>query len=217
MDTNKSTNTSHKDLKTSKKRGVTRESLLDAGLLLFSENGFDGTSVKAVEAAVGLTPGSGSFYRHFKSKEALLESVVHREVENVRQQRDAQSRAINTSPQDRRTELTEQLSASLAGLKKIKLLVNLLGREYGRFPELMKQLRELLIDESLEFSTQDFSLDIDSGIIHSDDPSALSCVVLSALVGFHLSSNYFNKNPGGIENDRFIKALVNLILNENNK
>jgi len=198
----------------SKKRGVTRESLLDAGLELFSEKGFDGTSIKDVEAAVGLTPGSGSFYRHFKSKEVLLEAVVHREVEKVRQMRDLQQRAVGGSLGDRRAELIMELRLSLMGLNEIKSLINLLGREYGRFPDLMQQLRELLVDESLDFSSEDFEEDMKKGVVRGDDPQALSSVVLSAMVGYHLASTYFDATPGNVESERFIETLVDLMLPE---
>jgi AcrR family transcriptional regulator len=39
---------------------------------LFSTKGFEATSVSQIEAAAGLSPGSGALYRHFASKEALL-------------------------------------------------------------------------------------------------------------------------------------------------
>ncbi len=62
----------------------TRERILDVALDLFAEDGFSGTTVTEVERRAGLSPGSGSFYRHFPSKEALLTAAVEREVERVR-------------------------------------------------------------------------------------------------------------------------------------
>lgn len=201
-----------KSTKTNKKHGVTRDSILDAGLHLFSERGFDGVSVKDVEAAVGLTPGRGSFYRHFKSREELLETIVHREVERVRNMRDMQQRAVGGSLGDRRAELIMQFRLSLTGLNEIKALINLLAREYGRFPELMKQLRELLVDESQELAADDYAEDIRKKIIRGTDSAALSAVVQSALVGYHLANSYFKTAPGGIDSERFINTLVDLIL-----
>ena len=54
----------------------TSEKLLDAGAKLFAEKGYDSTSIGEIEAAVGLTPRAGGFYRHFKSKEALLVAIA---------------------------------------------------------------------------------------------------------------------------------------------
>lgn len=196
----------------SKKHGVTRDSIVDAGLQLFSERGFDGISVKDIEAAVGLTPGSGSFYRHFKSREELLETIVHREVERVRSMRDLQQRAVGGSLGDRRAELMEQYRLSLVGLEQIKSLINLLAREYGRFPDLMKQLHDLLVDESLELSSGDIAEDMRKKILRGNDAEALATVVQSALVGYHLSKTYFGSNPNNVDDERFIKALVDLMI-----
>ncbi len=202
--------------KTSKKRGVTRESLLDAGLELFSAKGFDGTSVKDIEAAVGLTPGSGSFYRHFKSKEELMENVVHREIEKVRNWRDLRNQAVGNSLGDRRAELIMEFRLSLLGLKEIKSLINLLGREYGhgRFPELMDQLRQLLVDESVEFSSEDFAADMQANVVRGNDPEALSSILISAVVGYHLANTFFDAAPGNVDSDRFVENLVDLVLTD---
>jgi AcrR family transcriptional regulator len=196
----------------SKKHGSTRNEILDAGLKLFSDRGFDGISVKDIETAVGLTPGRGSFYRHFESKEVLLEHIVHREVDKVRNMRDMQQRAIGGSLGDRRAELVLQYRLSLIGLEQIKSLINLLAREYGRFPELMQQLYELLVEESLVLHAGDLVRDIQKNKVRSTDAEALATVVQSALVGYHLSKTYFGHTPQGIDNERFINALVDLML-----
>ncbi|HEX9186802.1 MAG TPA: TetR/AcrR family transcriptional regulator [Vicinamibacteria bacterium] len=53
----------------------TRRRLLDAGLRLFAEKGFRGTSVGDIEKAAGLVPRAGAFYRHFPSKAALAAEI----------------------------------------------------------------------------------------------------------------------------------------------
>jgi AcrR family transcriptional regulator len=51
-----------------------REELLDAALQLFAERGVDGTSVKALAQAAGVTPGL--LYHYFESKEALVVALL---------------------------------------------------------------------------------------------------------------------------------------------
>lgn len=52
----------------------TKERLIKAALELFSENGYEGTSVDQIAKAVGIkTP---SIYAHFKGKEELLGAVI---------------------------------------------------------------------------------------------------------------------------------------------
>ncbi len=195
-----------------RKHGTTRDGLLEAGLRLFGEKGFDGVSVKDIETAVGLTPGRGSFYRHFESKEALLTDIVHREVEKLRQLRDLQQRGISGSLGDRRAELIVDFRMRLIVLEQLKDFILLLGREYGRFPDLLTQLYSLLVEESLASEGKDMARDIAEKQVRGGDADALAAVVQSALVGFHLSKTYFGSQPYGIDDDRFIKTLVDLLV-----
>jgi TetR/AcrR family transcriptional repressor of nem operon len=57
-----------------------RERLLQAGVLVFSKSGFNGSSVQDVTEAAGVP--KGSFYNHFESKEALGAAVVEYFWEN---------------------------------------------------------------------------------------------------------------------------------------
>src|SRR5262245_65363759 len=69
----------------SEPRLPTRERILDAALDLFIERGVDGTTVSDIERAVGLAAGTGSFYRHFRSKDdVLVASVRHGAAQLVR-------------------------------------------------------------------------------------------------------------------------------------
>lgn len=47
-----------------------------AGESLFGEKGFGGVTVGDIEQAAGLRPRAGGFYRHFKSKQALLVALA---------------------------------------------------------------------------------------------------------------------------------------------
>src|SRR5690348_7783062 len=56
-------------------RQPTKQRLLEAGVRLFAANGFRETTVGEIEAAAGLEPRRGALYRHFESKEALLDAA----------------------------------------------------------------------------------------------------------------------------------------------
>jgi AcrR family transcriptional regulator len=71
---------------------------------LFGEQGYQATSVAQIEAAAGLAPGSGALYHHFKSKEALLEAGIDRQLDRRRAMRDI--RALFAGLGDLRSELT---------------------------------------------------------------------------------------------------------------
>lgn len=82
----------------------TRERLITEGMRLFSEQGYQETSVAQIEAAAGLAPGSGALYHHFKSKEALLDAGIDRQLDRRNAMRDI--RALFAGLGDLRSELT---------------------------------------------------------------------------------------------------------------
>jgi AcrR family transcriptional regulator len=82
----------------------TRERLVTEAMRLFGEQGYQATSVAQIEAAAGLAPGSGALYHHFKSKEALLDAGINRQLDRRRAMRDI--RALFRGLGDLRSELT---------------------------------------------------------------------------------------------------------------
>lgn len=61
----------------------TADRLREAALHLFSEQGYRETTVGDLEAAAGLAPRAGGFYRHFESKEALMVDLLEAYFEEV--------------------------------------------------------------------------------------------------------------------------------------
>lgn len=53
---------------------TTKERILDEALTLFSQNGYDGTSVEQIAEKVGIK--APSLYKHFKGKEDILNSII---------------------------------------------------------------------------------------------------------------------------------------------
>ena len=49
---------------------------MEAALELFVAQGYQKTSIARIETNAGLVPRAGAFYRHFESKQALLEEVA---------------------------------------------------------------------------------------------------------------------------------------------
>ena len=52
----------------------TKDKILDEALTLFSENGYDGTSVEQIAEKVGIK--APSLYKHFKGKEDILNAII---------------------------------------------------------------------------------------------------------------------------------------------
>ena len=58
----------------------TKDRIMDAALTLFTELGYQKTSIAKIEKEAGLVPRAGAFYRHFDSKETLLVELARSRV-----------------------------------------------------------------------------------------------------------------------------------------
>lgn len=199
----------------SKERGKTRSLLLDAGLALFSRKGFDGVAVGDLEEAVGLTPGSGSFYRHFADKEALLKAIMEREIEQARQRRSTEQDALVDTGMDIRVALARQFRLTLQGLRENAERINLLGRGADHFPQLKRELRKSLVQDALQAVSRAYDARIRAGELIAADPGALAAVVQSALYGYVSAEMAFGRpaNPQAAE-DALVDTLVQMLVRE---
>lgn len=191
---------------------TTRDRLLDAALGAFAVDGVAGTAITDLEDAAGLAPGSGGFYRYFKTKDEVLAAAVQREIARVREQH--RDRPAATSPHDARAALTADLLDALGVLRGLGPLMGVLAREHGRIPDLAAEVADHLLEGGLRQDTERLSELMASGAIPDRDPGALGAVLASALIGYHLSSGYFAGPPGGVDRDRFVALLVDLVAGE---
>ena len=60
----------------------THQRILESGMKMFLENGFEGTNLRDLCAEAGVT--TGSFYRHFTSKEDIFSFFVQPAVDEIR-------------------------------------------------------------------------------------------------------------------------------------
>jgi AcrR family transcriptional regulator len=60
---------------------IRKQELMEAAFLLFTQKGYEHTTVNAIIQAVGVS--KGAFYYHFESKEEILNALVHRQVQLV--------------------------------------------------------------------------------------------------------------------------------------
>src|SRR5947208_572113 len=126
-------------------RQPTKQRLLEAGVRLFAEKGFRETSVGEIEAAVGLEPRRGALYRHFPSKEALLQAALE---EHLRSLADAEVTLDEIPPGDVRAEALVMGRWLLGELDRERAIVRILEQDGDRLPELRASFRRDLVDAS---------------------------------------------------------------------
>ena len=187
----------------------TRDLLLTEGMRLFGERGYAATSVAQIEEAAGLSPGSGSLYKHFRSKEALLTAGLDRLLAGGRPLAD------QLDPAEGRTSLAERLTAAArAGLRRMdedRDMNRLLFRGLDSFPHLLNRFGD---EEIARFhrATTALLTDLVGGHDEAVDWEAVAAVLQGATVQYWLLADLYGGHPTGIGEDRFVAALVALTI-----
>ena len=174
----------------------TRERILDVALDLFAEEGFSGTTITEVERRAGLSPGSGSFYRHFPSKEELLRVAVAREVERIRAEIAAAQAASPPAVEDPEDERIAGLTRALGYIRRYDRLLRLMFTEGDRVPELRQAITDALRGSR-------------PGVDWADGPEV--GLALTALGGYHLFSLMQDRPFEDIPEADFVAAVARVI------
>jgi AcrR family transcriptional regulator len=171
-----------------------RERLLDAALDAFGELGIEGTSISEVERRAGLTAGTGSFYRHFPDKDALIEAAVQHEVTRCLEEIST-ARAHLPAFEDPVEQQRAMLELALADLRRFDRLIRLALSDGDRVPALREAVSVALADPDLQM------------------PGATdrhTILTLSALGGYHLFSLLQGRPFQGVVQEEFIEDLLAL-------
>ena len=198
----------------SRPRGKTRQRLMEAGLTLFAQKGLEGVTVSELEEAVGLKSGSGSFYRHFSDKDALLEAIIENAIEQAQQRRVREQDALHKPEQNVREALALQFRLTLQGLRENALLICLLSRAADHFPALIQRLQQAFVEDASASVARSYAGRIQRGELVNADPAALSLLVQSTLFGYFQAQTAFGAPAGKQADNVLIDTLIQLLVRE---
>jgi AcrR family transcriptional regulator len=179
---------------TQKPRRRTRDRILDAAMDVFAEDGFSGATISEVERRVGLAVGTGSLYRHFPSKEALLRAAVEQEVTRLRAEMAAARTALPplSDAVERRTRFYEQ---RLHDFQRFDRLFRLMLNEGDRVPELRQAIWAAVQRPAKE---------------SPDDEDVVDAIAMAALSGYHLFSMMQGRPFNNVSQEHFLRTLTEL-------
>jgi AcrR family transcriptional regulator len=180
----------------------TRQRIMDRSLELFARQGVAGTTVVEIEEAAGLSPGSGSFYRHFENKEAVFAAVVDREVARAAAARAAR----NAAPEP----LDVIYRRTLDELVRLEPLIEIAAREGRQRPGLLEPLQRVLAEDGAQAESALLAERMARGEIVQADADAVAAVAMLALVGHHLAEHFFGA-PIGADRERFVQTLARMV------
>jgi AcrR family transcriptional regulator len=187
----------------------THQRILAEAMRLFGEQGYAATTVADIEQAAGLSPGSGSLYRHFPSKQALLAEGVRQQIATGQQllaYAGDQAAFANLPTRERLAALAH---AGLRRLEQERDLNRLLVRDLARFPDLLATMRDDEIQRIYGVISQWLATQAGPKAPERDWP-ALAAVLVGAVSHYWLLRDVFGQHPAGIDPDRYLAALVEL-------
>lgn len=185
----------------------TRERLVTEAMRLFSTKGFEATSVSQIEAAAGLAAGSGALYHHFKSKEALLDAGIDRQLDRRRAMRDI--RALFAGLDDLRAELTVLGRYLLTVVdEEIELLQIAARTPAGRSPRL-DTAHAALVD-GLNAELADW-IGAWAPTLSQQDCAILSALGVNGILGARFATSLFHQREKSVPDDRYLSEWTALL------
>ena len=194
------------------RRTDTRQRLLEAGMALFAERGFGATSVADIEEAVGLQPRRGAMYKHFANKHDLLEAAVREHLADAeslaRTVGELELAEIEMTPDGLRPIVEGLARMFLAEMDRLEALTRVLEHDGGRLGQLTSEVKERAVDLSYRAA---------SGLITAvapwiEDPDATAVAFLAPLVALRRTIWTFGSAPLDLDDDRFLRAWVNVVV-----
>ena len=159
----------------------TSERITEEALTLFSQNGYNGTSVRQIADAVGIK--DASLYKHFKSKQEILESIIELIKNHISDLSDRMRIPNKTTAASDEEFYGTIDDASLKKLTREAFLFYLTDpyisgfwrlahmEQYGN-KEIYRLFRQIFIEDAVSYLTKLFEGMSARGVISSADPGA---------------------------------------------
>lgn len=188
-------------------RHPTATRLIETALGLFAAHGVAGTTIVKIEEAAGLAPGSGAFYRHFRSKGELLDAAIADAEETTTWGAD--------TFESREMDLLEEARFIAWGtwyvFDKHRDLVLVMTRETER-PSRYTHDPDGWPGDGYAFVTNWLDTKVEAGELVVADTRATAIVLMDAVVNYWLQRQTESDTPYGVDPDRFLDAWAGLIV-----
>lgn len=177
-----------------------RRRVLRAAVSCFAAKGYKATTIADIEEAAGLSVGAGGTYRHFASKQAILEAVIDQAV-NVPDD--------EIAPPSPHIEAVAHDMLNYMGTDMLRIYL----RDLDDFPEQRKQINDRTINTSYRVVAEriaENNPDVDA--------EAAAAVILGSLINFRVNEALVGDDANGVSRERFITtwaAIYRSVLDPN--
>jgi len=194
--------------KTMKPPSNGRERILREAIRLFADRGYDRTSIPEIQAAAGLSRGSGALYKHYPSKEALLTEAIDQFVGIAREGRTELDETSLPIDQKAR-QLVEGMLARLGANRDV---LRILWRDLEHFPGLKATARDEIMQRTYLAVAEWLQEHQESGQLRPHDSEAVSAVIVGSAAMFRVFEAIWGERAIDISDERFALAWSDLLL-----
>jgi AcrR family transcriptional regulator len=184
-----------------------RQDIVTTAANLFASQGFHATTIAEISEHVGLSPSAGGVYRHFASKEALLEAVIALALERVNA-----ADSLRADLAGRTAEPADEVRVAghylLANIRESRALLKIMERDLVEFPDLLDRVRSELI-EPIMTALQSWVDGLGGGAV-AIDSAAIADVLWTALV--KRGARDETLDIGSVSDERFVEAWSTMLL-----
>ena len=150
----------------------TREKIFDAAVELFSEKGYDRTTVRDIARAAGIT--ESAVYRHYPGKESILDAIFEymevRVYSPLPPLPDSGNQKENTIFRD----LLEGLPRYMASEPVLARIIRILFMEMHHNEKIRDYIKREYVERAEDYTEALFQKQIDDNKIRSCDPRVLA-------------------------------------------
>jgi AcrR family transcriptional regulator len=163
----------------------TKEKIFDAAVAMFSEKGYDGVSVRDIARAVSIT--ESAVYRHYASKDAILESIFTYIEGRIYPQApdesiDAMVEALSLQ------EILESIPGFMIADQHLAKATRIMLIEMYHNEKIGDYVRRELFERPIDESEILFRKLIEKGKIKPCEPRAVSTLFISLLVSWYIQA-----------------------------
>ena len=185
----------------------TRDRILDAGLVLFAQKGFAGTTTKSISARAGVN--EVTIFRQFGSKKGLYAAVISERspIAEIEQEVSFDTDA----PVD---ELLRQNAASvLSVLRSNRTLFMMLMGDAWRTPKARNMISQFGVEKGMAVAVELMEALIDAGKIRSIDPHVAARALVGMIQSYFLTVDLLaGRKPDPDMDARMLDGFVDIFL-----
>lgn len=183
---------------------MTRQAILEASYRLFTEQGYHGTSMRAIAAQAGITVGS--IYNHFADKEQIIQAVIlkyHPIIRVLPHLREVEGTSAEELIRDAAYRLVREVETTPGVLNLVFVeLIDLRGKHFPELAQAMYPQVQRFVDKVYEAG----------GIAKQHDPLTFFSSFVGMLLGYAFAHAFLDKIHDQPDSEHYLDAYVDAFL-----